>query len=205
MALTRKPLDEVLRAFASPDPTPGGGSASALAAALGASLLVMVARLPKSRSNSDEDRAALGRADAALAEVARQLIEAVDEDTVAYDRVVAAYRQPSSTDTEKAARVAGIQQALREATEVPLRVIRLAVRALEQAEVVARHGHRAAASDVGVAVELLRAGGYGARLNVDANVAAIRDEEYARTTATDSGRLAAEASALATRAVGLLA
>src|ERR1051325_8039126 len=57
--LADKNVRELLDAFASSDPTPGGGSASALASALGAALLQMVAALPKTRSNSDADRAAL--------------------------------------------------------------------------------------------------------------------------------------------------
>jgi len=57
--LTEKTVRDLLAAFASSEPTPGGGSASALASAMGASLLVMVASLPKTRSGSDDDRTAL--------------------------------------------------------------------------------------------------------------------------------------------------
>ena len=70
-------------AFAAPDPTPGGGSASAVASAIGVSLLTMVAGLPRTRTGSDEDRAALTGAATALTAVQQQLTEAIDLDTTA--------------------------------------------------------------------------------------------------------------------------
>src|SRR5438045_157887 len=115
-----KTARELLDAFAASDPTPGGGSASALASAVGAALLQMVAALPKTRANRDEDRAALAAAAATLTGVRSQLTEAVDADSGAYDRVVAAYKLPKSTDHEKAARKSAVQRALRAATDVPL-------------------------------------------------------------------------------------
>ena len=139
---------------------------------------MMVAGLPKTRSGSDEDRAALAAAAAALAGVREQLTEAIDADTAAYDQVVAAYKLPKASADEQAARKAAIQQALRAATDVPLGVMRLSAAALEQAATVAAHGHRAAASDVGVAVALLRAGLRGARLNVEINLGSLSDAAY---------------------------
>src|SRR5262245_21771770 len=165
--LIEQPLRDVLAAFASPDPTPGGGSASALASAVAVSLLAMVAGLPKTRSNSDEDRAALSRVLASVDRMRVQLAEAIDADTAAYDAVVAAYKLPKATDEEKAARTAAIQRALRGATDVPLGVMRLSAEAVAAASVVAAHGNPSASSDVGVAIALLRAGLEGARLNVE--------------------------------------
>jgi formiminotetrahydrofolate cyclodeaminase len=189
MTLIDKPVRDLLAAFASSDLTPGGGSASALASAVGASLLTMVAGLPKTRSNSDEDRAALAAAAASLAAVREQLTEAIDADTAAYDQVVAAYKLPKTSEAEKAARTAAVQAALKAATDVPLRVMRLSAQALGAAKTVAAHGHPGASSDVGVASALLRAGLEGARLNVDINVSGIRDEPYTRATAGEVDRL----------------
>src|SRR5262245_39447066 len=156
--LIEQPLRDVLAAFASPDPTPGGGSASALASAMGASLLAMVAALPKTKSNSEEDRTALAGALAAAGGIRRQLADAIDADTAAYDAVVGAYKMPKASDEEKAARSEAIQRALRGATDVPLGVMRLSAQGLETAKIVAAHGNPSASSDVGVAVALLRAG-----------------------------------------------
>jgi len=198
--LSDRPLRDLLAAFASSDPTPGGGSASAVASAIGASLLTMVASLPKTRSNSGEDRSALAAARQALTGITHQLTEAIDNDSLAYDGVVAAYKLPKASEPEQAARKAAIQRALRSATDVPLGVVRLSVLALREAAAVAAHGHRAAASDVGVAVALLSAGARGARLNVDINLGSLSDGSYAEAVKVESARLASEAAELAAAA-----
>ena len=189
--LIEQPLRDVLAAFASPDPTPGGGSASALAAAMGASLLVMVAALPKTKSNSEEDRTALAGALAAAGGIRAQLAEAIDADTAAYDAVVGAYKLPKSTDAEKSARSEAIQRALRGATDVPLRVMRLSAEGLAAAKIVAAHANPSASSDVGVATALLRAGLEGARLNVEVNLGSIKDDAYKRAVSEEVARLIA--------------
>ena len=99
--LVDKSVSQLLEAFASSAPTPGGGSASALAGAVGASLLLMVASLPKTRHGSVEDRSALTDAREALSPAARELAGLVDRDAEAYDRVVAAYRLPKGTDPKR--------------------------------------------------------------------------------------------------------
>jgi formiminotetrahydrofolate cyclodeaminase len=194
----------MLDALGSPDPTPGGGSASALASAAGASLLVMVARLPKTRSGADEDRAALASAGEALAKLRETLIDAIDADTAAYDRVVAAYKLPKTSADEQSARKDAIQRALVVATEVPLSVVRASADALVQAAAVAAHGNASAASDVGVAVALLRAGAHGARLNVEINVGGLADAAFAERVRQDVVRAAESAARDADKAVALL-
>src|SRR5437764_775115 len=126
-------VHELLDGFASSAPTPGGGSAAALAGATGASLLMMVASLPKTRTGSEDERASLAAASQSLASIRRQLIDAIDADAAAYDQVVAAYRVPKGSD-EDGARKAAIQRGLREATEVPLGVMRQCANALQEAQ-----------------------------------------------------------------------
>jgi methenyltetrahydrofolate cyclohydrolase len=189
MPLIDRSVRDLLSAFAAPDPTPGGGSAAALASSVGASLLAMVAGLPRTRSNSDEDRAALQGATAALTGLRQRLAEAIETDAAAYDQVVAAYKLPKATDDETRVRKAAIQRALRAATDVPLGVMRLAVEALTQAAVVAAHGHPGAASDVGVAAALLRAGREGARLNVETNLGSIAERAYVEAVTSEVERL----------------
>jgi formiminotetrahydrofolate cyclodeaminase len=205
MLLVDRPLRDLLAAFASHNPTPGGGSASAVAAAIGASLLRMVAGLPNTRTGSNDERAALAAAAAGLTGVQQQLMEAIDADAAAYDAVVAAYKQPKTTEAERAGRTAGIARALRGATDVPLGVMRLSALGLTHAEAVAAHGHRAAASDVGVAVALLRAGLHGARLNVDINLGGSSDAAYRDAVEGEVARLtrdAATSAAAAERSLG---
>ncbi len=204
MALVDLSLQQLLSRFSSSDPTPGGGSASALASATGASLLMMVAGLQKTRTQSDDDRAALGAAAAALDGIRRRLTDAIDADTAAYDAVVGAYKLPKATPDEQAARSAAIQRALQAATDVPLDVMKQSVRALEEATVVAAHGYKSAASDVGVAIALLTAGATGAKLNVDVNIEAITDAAYRTEVGADSRDLLETIGTIAERAEALL-
>src|SRR5438093_12247461 len=101
MTLVDRSVRELLDAFSSSAPTPGGGSASALASAIGASLLTMVASLPKTRGGSEDDAAALASAARVLAGARTELTEAIDADTAAYDEVVRAYKLPKSSPEEQ--------------------------------------------------------------------------------------------------------
>lgn len=203
MKLTQQTVSEFLAAVRDSRPTPGGGSAAAVAGALGASLLAMVASMPKHRAASEEDVERLQAAAARCRALAERLEVLVDEDSNAYDSVVAAYRLPKSSEQEKAERKRGIQQALHAAIDAPLEVMRHSVDAIEAASTVARFGNPNAASDVGVALELLVAAERGARLNVLINLSNVEDSEAleriggtVRTRAAECRRGAEAARAL---------
>lgn len=202
--LVDRTVREILTDFSSPDPTPGGGSASALTSAVGVSLLMMVAGLAKTRNGSDEDRAVLATASTALAAVRDALTAAIDSDAAAYDQVVSAYRLPKATPDEQQARKAAIQRALQAATDVPLSVMRLSAEGCQRAATIAGHGHRAAASDVGAAVALLRAGLHGAGLNVAINLGGVSDTAYVDRVRQDASTLADQAAQAADQAETLL-
>lgn len=179
MKLTDRSVRELLDAFAAPTATPGGGSAAALAGALGASLLAMVAALPKSRAASDADRARLADAGTRCAALKEALTAFVDGDSDAYNLVASAYRLPKDTPEQKNVRTVAIQEALRQAIAVPLDVMRACAEGVTQAAVVAELGNASARSDVEVGVELLLAAVRGARLNVAINLDSVNDAEYA--------------------------
>jgi formiminotetrahydrofolate cyclodeaminase len=171
-------LTDVLDAFASNQPVPGGGSAAALAGAVGASLFIMVAGLPKTRHGTHEEREALTAAASRLRPLRDELASLVDRDSEAYTSVITAYRLPKSTEPERAARRQAIDAAMRTATEAPLATMRACERVMREAETVSTGGAPSAASDVAVAIELLKTAARGAALNVDTNLAALNDEEY---------------------------
>ena len=181
-------VTDLLAAFRSSAPTPGGGSAAALSGAVGASLLAMVAGLPKSRASNDDDTTKLSAAGARCTALANELAALIDRDTEAYDLVVAAYRQPKGTDEEKAARSAAIQAALRSAIDAPLSVMRACDAALEQGITIAGFGNPSASSDVQVGLELLAAGLRGAKLNVDINLGSVKDTTYVEKVRTEADR-----------------
>lgn len=187
----------LLDALSSPDPTPGGGTASAIAGAMGAALLIMVTGLAKSKTNSDDEKAALGAARLALEPLRAELMRLANADSDAFDQVMAAYRRPKATDEEKAARSSAIQTALRQATVVPLETLRACAAAMPLAAQVAEAGNRSAASDVGVAVGLLEAAAAGAEANVRINLDGLKDESFNANVSSEASRLAAEMAAVA--------
>lgn len=170
MALLALTTTELLDRFASADPTPGGGSAAALAGATAAALVTMVCRMPKTRTGDPRERGRLDEALARAAEAGRRLRELVDEDSAAYDAVVAAYRLPKATDEEKAARRRAVDAAVSVATEVPLRTAEACLVVLVAAEAAAGNGNPNAASDARTAAALAWAGLRGAAENVRINL-----------------------------------
>lgn len=205
MTFLDRPLADLLTAFSDPTPTPGGGSASALAASVGLSLVAMVAQMGRTRSGSDDDRAVLDQARTALLPLCDHVSALIEDDAKAYDAVVAAYRLPKSSDDEKVLRKAAVQSALRGAAEVPLDVMRACQAGLAAAVDVARHGNPFAASDIGVALELLGAGLRGAALNVHANLGSIEETGWVAGVRTEVERLEAAAPLLAADARAALA
>jgi formiminotetrahydrofolate cyclodeaminase len=166
---------ELLDRFASSDPTPGGGSAAALAGALGASLLAMVAGMPKTKTGTPDERTALDAARADLLVLREKLLDLVDRDTQAYEMVVAAYRLPKNTDEEKAARKTTIQHAMVVAAEVPLETMQVCSDTMKAAQPVAALGNRNAISDIGTGMVLLASGMQGGAFNVTVNLDGLSD------------------------------
>ena len=178
MKLVDKPLTTVLEEFRSSAPTPGGGSASALSGAVGASLLAMVSGLPRPQASTEPDLRRLTDAGHRCADRARRLEALIDDDSDAYERLMSAYRLPKGTDEDKQRRSERIQEALKGATETPLEIMRSCASAMAEETVVRELSNPNAASDTGVAIELLRAGLRGARLNVEINLGSVRDAAY---------------------------
>ncbi len=183
-------VSDFAAALASEAPAPGGGSASAAAGAAGAGLLSMVIRLTlgkeKFRDAWDELEALLPRLD----EHRKRLLELVDEDTKAYEAIVAARKLPKETEAQKTARKKAIDDATLLATTVPLQTASFAEMALRAAPVVAGKGNPNAGSDALVAALLLAAAVEGALANVKINLGGIADPDLKRGFAEDAEDLA---------------
>lgn len=187
-------LIDLLDAFASNTPVPGGGSAAALAGALGVSLLIMAAGLPKSRTGAPEEAADLAEAAARLRPLRDRLVELIDADTNAYRSVMAALKLPKTSEQEQARRKDALQLALKEATDVPLDVMRASQQALAGGLVVARNGYRVAASDIATAIELLGATARGTAVNIQGNLSSIADVSYTARVKAECEQLAADSA-----------
>ena len=179
---------------ASESPAPGGGSVSAYLGALGAALGTMVANLSSHKAGWDSrwkefsDWADKGQ------DVMRRLLGLVDEDTAAFDRIMAAIGMPKSSEEEKKARAEALEAATLYATEVPLKTMKAAMEVFPIVRAMAMEGNPASVSDAGVGAIAARGAVLGAQLNVRINAAGLADRETA-------DRLCAEAAEIAGKAI----
>lgn len=186
-----------LRAFAdetaSESPAPGGGSISAYVGALGAALATMVANLSSHKRGWDSRWAEFSAAAERGQYLKDALIRAVDEDTDAFNAIMAAFGLPNGTPEEKKARKAAIQAATRLAIEIPAKVMQLAADTLPLVRQMAETGNPNSVTDAGVGALCARAAVQGAFLNVKINTTGLDDREYA-------DKVLAEGLAIANRA-----
>lgn len=197
---TKKLVDMTCTAFAeetaSESPAPGGGSISAYMGALGAALGTMVANLSSHKAGWDErweefsDYAERGQA------LMAELLHLVDEDTEAFNRIMAVFAMPKATDEEKAARSAALQEATLYATQVPLKTMKASLKVFEIVKAMAEIGNPNSVSDAGVGALAARSAVLGAQLNVKINAAGLKDRAIADSLTAEAEQIAAEAIAL---------
>jgi formiminotetrahydrofolate cyclodeaminase len=111
-----------------------------------------------------------------------QFISIIDEDTEAFNKVMAAYGLPKETEEQKTKRTAEIQNALKTATLVPLKLMELCREAMELVKTVVEKGNQNSISDACVAALMLQAGYEGAALNVKINLGSISDTDFVAQT-----------------------
>ena len=176
--LTAKSMTEFLNELASNSPAPGGGSVAALSGALGSALTSMVSNLTIGKKKYAEVEEEMKRIRQHSERLREQFILLVDEDTEAFNKVMEAYGLPKDSDAQKALRSGAIQAATKEATLVPLEVMRHVIDALALTRVVAENGNGNSVSDAGVSALMLGAAAEGAALNVIVNLQGITDSEF---------------------------
>ncbi|MCF8345830.1 MAG: cyclodeaminase/cyclohydrolase family protein, partial [Bacteroidales bacterium] len=168
-----KLADKTLRAFmeetASESVAPGGGSVSAYIGSTGVALATMVANLSSHKRGWDERWEFFSEWAVKGKELQERLLELVDADTEAFNRIMAAYGLPKSTDDEKAERGKAIADATIGAIEVPFRVMQTAYEGYVVADAMIREGNPNSVTDAGVAVLAPDACIGGAWLNVQVN------------------------------------
>lgn len=172
-------IKEFLAEITSDSPAPGGGSVAALAGAVGAALATMVGNLTLSNAKYSEVQSEVEALMPHLNSLQAKLVHYVDEDTAAFNQVMAAYRLPKGTDEEKQARSQAIQQALQGAATLPMNVARLCLEVLALSKQMLTIGNTNAASDAAVAGRMAHAGMWGAIYNVRINLDSIKDQDFA--------------------------
>ncbi len=176
----------------SDSPAPGGGSVAALMGALGASLGGMVANLSAGKRGWDDKLKYFSDWAVKAQQLKDELLFLVDEDTAAFNKVMAAFALPRESAEEKAARKAAIQSANQYAAEIPLRVMETVAKSYPLLAEMAENGNPASISDVGVGLLAVRACIGGAAMNVRINLAGLKDEKFKSTLLKKIQQIGAE-------------
>jgi len=193
-------VDLSIEAFAeetaSESPAPGGGSVSAAVGAFGVALGSMVANLSAHKRGWDDrweefsDWAERGKS------CQSELLRLVDDDTAAFNAVMAALRLPKGSDTEQTERTKAIQATTRVAIEIPLRVMEVALKSMAVMKVMAEIGNPNSVSDAGVGALCARAAVRGAYLNVQINVGDLEDKAFVEDVLSRGQKLVEQAEEL---------
>ena len=192
------PGGDFLEALAAGTATPGGGSAAAYAGAAGAALVAMVARLTIGKKKYADVEAQMQIALAQAESLRAELTAGVQQDSAAYEQVMAAFKLPKETSEQQNRRAQAIQAATLLASQVPLQTAQNAVQVMELAAQVVRLGNVNALSDGGSAAALARAALTGAALNVRINARSLEDAAAAQTLLSKLHSLESQASDLET-------
>lgn len=189
-ALTVKGFaDETLRE----SPAPGGGSVAAYMGALGAALGTMVANLSAHKPGWDDRWEEFSRWADKGVELEEELLHLVDEDTKAFNCIMAAFGMPKNTEEDKRLRSEAIQRATLFAAQVPLETMKTSFKAFELCKAMAETGNPNSVSDAGVGALAARAAVLGAGLNVKINASSLKDNAQAEALINEADNLMADA------------
>ncbi|MBW6492705.1 MAG: glutamate formimidoyltransferase [Lentimicrobium sp.] len=189
----KKLMDMTCSAFAdetaSESPAPGGGSISAYMGALGISLGTMVANLSSHKAGWDdrwEEFSNWAEKGQALKD---ELLHLVDEDTLAFNKIMDAFGLPKGSEDEKALRTKAIQEATKYAIEIPFKVMRKSFATFEVLKAMAQTGNPNSVTDVGVGALAARSAVIGAFLNVKINAAGLSDKSFVESVIAEGAEI----------------
>lgn len=195
MKMLEKPATQFLSELSSNAPVPGGGGASAAVGAFAAALGMMVTNLTigkkKYADYEEEVKAVRDR----LEGLRDQLIDLVDGDAVAFEPLSKAYSIPKD-DPE---RDTIMENALYEASVVPMSIMETVLAAAKELEILVAKGSKLAVSDVGVGILFAQAAIEGASLNVYINTKSMKDRDRAAALDAKADAIIAEGAALKAR------
>lgn len=190
--------DQSLRGFADEtsvdSPVPGGGSVSAYLASLAAALSSMVANLTVGKKGYEAHDGLMKEVAPKAQRMKDRFLRAVDDDSRAFDAVMACFRLPKNTDEEIAHKNQMMQSATRGAIEVPFDVLKGCAETVGLIEVVAEKGNINSLSDAGVAALALKAAANGVYYNVLINLPGMSDTAYIGKTHKEAAAIVAQVS-----------
>jgi len=191
--LIRMHLQAFMEETSSESPAPGGGSISAYMGALGSALATMVANLSAHKRGWDSRWEEFSNwADKGMI-YSTALLRKVDEDTQAFNRIMEAYGLPKVTENEKTTRSAEIEEATKDAIEVPLSTMQISLESMDLIKAMAETGNPNSVSDAGVGALAARSAVLGAYLNVKINTADLKDDDYRNSVLKKAGLMSEQA------------
>jgi len=171
-------LKSFMEITASETPAPGGGSVASYIGTLGVALGTMVANLSSHKRGWDDrwkefsDWAEKGK------NIQNRLLHFVDEDTEAFNKIIAAYALPKKAEEDKITRNNRIQEATKNATLIPFKVMETAFEGFELLREMVEKGNPSSVTDAAVGVLALRSCIRGAFLNVKINSMGLDDKAF---------------------------
>ncbi|MBO0475655.1 cyclodeaminase/cyclohydrolase family protein [Vagococcus sp. DIV0080] len=197
MKLVEMDINTFIATLGSDAPAPGGGSASALAGAVGSALTMMVAELTIGKKKYLEYDSANKELLNEIKKINQQLLACIDRDTEAFNGVSAVFKLPKETDEDLLKRKEAMQMALKNATLVPLDIMKLAYQGLVATEKGIGKSNINAASDLGVSALNLDTCLKGAWLNVLINLSGVKDESFVNDIKEEGQKLLTDGTHLA--------
>lgn len=195
---SKKLVNLTVEAFANEtsreSPAPGGGTIAAYMGALGAALGTMVANLSSHKAGWDERCPEFSQWAERGQILKDNLLHLVDEDTEAFNEIMAAFAMPKLTEQDKALRSQAIQNATLHAAEVPLQTMKASMEVFDLCRAMAAEGNPASVSDAGVGALAARAAVLGAGLNVKINAGSLKDRSSADALIAEADRLIGDAN-----------
>lgn len=176
--MKNKSVHEFAEVVASNSPVPGGGSIAALCGALSAALAEMVANLTTGKKKYIEVESEMNEIKNKAMVLRSKLLDDIERDSYAYNKVMEAYKMPKEDDEQKILRNKAIEESAKIAAEVPLDVAQTSFKILPLAEAVVARGNSNAVTDGLVAAMLARTAVLSALLNVRINLETISDKDF---------------------------
>ncbi|MGD2245325.1 MAG: glutamate formimidoyltransferase [Candidatus Aminicenantes bacterium] len=171
-------LREFANELSMDSPAPGGGSIAALCGAMSASLSSMVSNLTVGKAGSEGVQDKIKTLAQEAQALKDECLRAIDMDTLAFNKVMDAMKMKKKTDEQKKLRAQAIEDATKEATQVPFQVLEKCFEALTIAKEVVINGNKNSISDAGVAALTAEAGARGAYYNIKINLPNIGDKTF---------------------------
>ncbi len=187
--LVNMSLNDFADETASESPAPGGGSISAYVGVLGISLGTMVANLSSHKKGWDAQWKYFGDWALKGQDLKKEMLRLVDEDTLAFNKIMLAFGLPKGSDEEKKIRTASIQDATKYAILTPFKVMQLAYQSMELMKEMAEKGNPNSVTDAAVGALCARTAVIGAFMNVRINASGLSDKEFIQQIMNDGEQI----------------